>query len=194
MGKIKAHLQRKFLAGTLAAVPVVVTAFIVWYVDSQVRALVEVKIPFVGIAVAIVGIYALGVFVSSLFGRYLLRLLDRLLTRLPGFHDLYQTWKQIAITPDADQGMFARVVLIPDESGKSRMMGFTTARPIEGSDTACVFVPASPNPLTGRLFFVRNTDCIVLPIGAKDALKILVSGGNYVPAAVGAALFGKVAS
>ena len=42
MGRIKAHFERKFLAGALAAIPVAVTAFILWYVDSQVAQLFPV--------------------------------------------------------------------------------------------------------------------------------------------------------
>jgi uncharacterized membrane protein len=189
---LKAHIERKFVAGTLAAIPVVVTVFILWYVDSQVRALFPVRYPFLGIVVALAAIYLLGVFVTSLGGKYLLRLIDWVLTHLPGLRDLYRTWKQIAVTPDMNQGVFARVVTIPDESGRLRMLGFTSGRAIDGTaDTVCVFVPASPNPTSGRLYFVALADCRFLALGAQEALKFIVSGGNYVPAAVGASLAGK---
>src|SRR5262245_38160360 len=107
MGRLKAHFQSKFLAGALAAIPIAVTAFIVWYVDSQVRALFPaVRYPFLGIAVALAGIYALGLFVTSLVGRSLLRLLDWALGRVPGLRDFYRTWKQVAVTPDLNAGVF----------------------------------------------------------------------------------------
>jgi uncharacterized membrane protein len=192
---LKAHLERKFLAGILAAIPLAVTAFILWYVDTHLRQLVaEVARwnppPGVGIPAALVALYFLGVFVTSLIGRYLLRAVDWTLIRLPGFRDLYGTWKQIAVTPDVDAGILAAVVLIPDESGQLRMLGFTSGRPIEHSaDMLCVFVPAAPNPASGRLFFARRADCLFLPdVGTKDALKFIVSGGNYVPPSVGAFL------
>jgi len=192
MGNLKAHVERKFFAGALAAIPVAVTAFILWYVDSQVRALFPVRYPFLGIVVALGAIYLLGVFVTSLSGRYFLRLIDWVLTHVPGLRDLYRTWKQIAVTPDMSTGVFARVVTIPDESGRLRMLGFTSGRAIAGStDTLCVFVPASPNPTSGRLYFVDIADCRFLDLGAQEALKFIISGGNYVPAAVGPSLAGK---
>ena len=192
MGNLKAHVERKFFAGALAAIPVAVTAFILWYVDSQVRALFPVRYPFLGIVVALGAIYMLGVFVTSLSGRYFLRLVDRVLTHVPGLRDLYRTWKQIAVTPDMSTGVFARVVTIPDESGRLRMLGFTSGRAITGStDTLCVFVPASPNPTSGRLYFVGVADCRFVPVGAQEALKFIISGGNYVPAAVGPSLAGE---
>src|SRR5882757_8449960 len=192
MGNLKAHVERKFFAGALAAIPVAVTAFILWYVDSQVRALFPVRYPFLGIVVALGAIYLLGVFVTSLSGRYFLRLIDWVLTHVPGLRDLYRTWKQIAVRPDMSTGVFARVVTISDESGRLRMLGLTSGRAIAGStDTLCVFVPASPNPTSGRLYFVDITDCRFIAVGAQEALKFIIPGGNYVPAAVGPSLAGK---
>ena len=92
----------------------------------------------------------------------------------------------MAFSPEGDEGIFARVVLIPDETGKMRMMGFSTRKPIEGDpETICVFVPGSPNPTSGRLYFVPQRDCLNLDMPARAALKILISGGNYVPGELG---------
>ena len=193
MGRIKAHFERKFLAGALAAIPVAVTAFILWYVDSELRRLLPViRYPAVGIVLALAAIYLLGVFVTSLIGRYLLKAVDWVLNHLPGLSDLYRPWKQIAVTSTLNTGIYARVVMIPDETGRMRMLGFSSGRPIEGStDTVCVFVPASPNPTSGRLYFVALGDCRFLNVGAQEALKFIISGGNYVPEAVGASLADK---
>jgi uncharacterized membrane protein len=194
MGRIKAHFERKFLAGALAAIPVAVTVFILWYIDAEVRRLFPEQYNHykgVGILIALVAIYVLGVFVTSLIGRYLLKAVDWILTHLPGLSDLYRPWKQIAVTSDLNTGVFARVVMIPDETGRLRMMGFSSGRPIDGTtDIVCVFVPASPNPTSGRLYFVPTSECRVLNVGAQEALKFIISGGNYVPAAVGASLAG----
>ena len=192
MGRIKAHFERKFVAGVLAAIPVAVTVFILWYVDAEVRRVSTIKYPAVGILLALVGLYLLGVFVTSLIGRYLLKAVDWTLNHLPGLRELYRPWKQMAVTPDLNTGVFARVVMIPDETGRLRMLGFSSGRPIDGTgDTVCVFVPASPNPTSGRLYFVPLQDCRFLNVGAQEALKFIISGGNYVPEAVGASLAAK---
>jgi uncharacterized membrane protein len=82
--------------------------------------------------------------------------------------------------------MFAKVLLLPDESGQHYLLGFSTGRPIgDSGDRLCVFVPNSPNPITGRLYFASMQRCHFLPISSKDALKTVVSSGNYVPAAFG---------
>ena len=113
---------------------------------------------------------------------------DRILLRVPLLKDLYQAWKQVTITPGGKEGMFAKVVLIPVENKGTRAMGFTSGDPIPGDPaTCCVFVPAMPNPISGRLYFVPIHECIPLGVSAEEAFKLLLSGGNYVPAEIGAA-------
>jgi len=74
-------------------------------------------------------------------------------------------------------------VLLPDESGQHFLLGFSTGRPIgEAGDRLCVFVPNSPNAITGRLYFTSMKHCHFLDVSSKDALKTVVSSGNYLPA------------
>src|SRR5499427_9387833 len=191
MGWLKAHLRNKLVAGALAAIPVIVTIFILWYVDSKARDVLHVHTPVVGIAITIVAIYLLGVFVTSVVGQFLLRAFDRVIRRVPGLRDLYRSWKQVALT-DTQVGIFAHVVLVPDDAGRGCVLGFTSGHAIEGDPgLSCVFVPGSPNPTTGRLHFVPTTRCIRLDLSPQEALKLIISGGNYVPAAVGKGTVGR---
>jgi uncharacterized membrane protein len=187
MGRLQVHFRNKLVAGALAAIPLVVTVFILWYVDSKARSVFGVDYPFVGILIAVAGLYLLGLFVTSLVGQFLLGAVDAVLRRLPGLRDLYRSWKQVALTTDTHEGIFAHVVLIPGDGG-SRLLGFTAAKGLDGDpSTWCVFVPASPNPTSGRLFFVPSKDCLLVAVGAQEALKFIISGGNYVPPGIGGA-------
>ena len=203
MGRVKDHVRNKLIAGVLAAIPVAVTIFILWYVDSKSRELLRVQTPFVGIALALVAIYALGVFVTSVVGQFLLHVFDGIIRRVPGLRDLYRSWKQVALADTQDVamlgvriavtvGIFAHVVLVPDDAGRGCVLGFTSGHAIEGDPgISCVFVPGSPNPTTGKLYFVPTTRCIRLEMNPQEALKLLISGGNYVPAAVGKGMIGR---
>ncbi len=189
---IQKHFRKVFLAGIFAATPLVVTVFFVWYVEAAtrdpVRALTGLDIPFVGVLIAIVLIYLLGLVVSSLIGKWFIGRIDALLLRVPLMRDLYQAWKHISVTPGGKEGIFARVVLVPVEDGRSRTIGFTSGEAIAGhAETCCVFVPAAPNPMNGRLLFVPIADCIVLETTPEEAFKWILSGGNYVPEEVGRA-------
>jgi len=189
MGRASKHVKNKLVAGLIAAIPLGITLFLVFYVDSMVQKVVRLPYPFLGIVLSLAVIYALGVFVTSLVGRIFLRTLNRVLERIPGLRDLYRTWKQLLVTPDLNSGMFAKVVLVPDESGQHFLLGFSTGRPIgSDSDRLCVFVPNSPNPISGRLYFASMKRCHFVPVSSKDALKTVVSSGNYLPSGLAMAL------
>ena len=190
MGRLKTHVRNKFVAGALAAIPVAVTFFILWYVDSHARSLLRLEVPFLGIAVALGAIYLLGLFVTSVIGKFFLGVTDQVLGHLPGLRDLYRTWKQVAFhdAHDGALGIFAQVVLVPDEGGRGYVLGFTSGHAVEGdARLCCVFLPASPNPTSGRLYFVPIERCIRLALAPQEAIKLIISGGNYVPGAIGAA-------
>jgi uncharacterized membrane protein len=192
MSSIQKHLRNTFLAGIFAAIPLGATIFVVWYVEratrEPLRQLLDVNVPFLGILVAIGLIYALGLIVSSLIGRLLLRLIDALLLRVPGLRELYRAWKQVLVTPGGKEGMYAKVVLVPVE-GPAKVLGFTSGDPVPGDpSTWCVFVPNCPNPVMGRLYFVPRDRCQVLDMTAEEAFKYLVSTGNYIPPQIGAAM------
>jgi uncharacterized membrane protein len=187
MSRLSKHVKNKFVAGLIAAIPLAITLFLIFYVDSMVQKVVRLPYPFLGVLLSLAVLYCLGVFVTSLVGQYLLRTLNRVLERIPGLRDLYRTWKQLVVTPELNSGMFAKVVLLPDESGQHHLLGFSTGRTIiDGGDRLCVFVPNSPNPITGRLYFTSMKRCQFPPVSSKDALKAVVSSGNYMPVGFGA--------
>lgn len=177
------------LAGVFAAVPVVVTAFAIWYVETKTRALFRVSVPFLGVVIAAAAIYALGLLVTSLIGRFFLGMIDRVLGRVPVLKDLYAAWKHVSLTPGGTEGVFSKIVMVRDDAGRGWSMGFSSGRPIEGDpNTLCVFLPASPNPTSGRLVFVPMTQCAYVPVSVEEAFKALLSGGNYVPGPIGGAV------
>jgi uncharacterized membrane protein len=186
MGRLKTHVGNKLLAGALAAGPVAVTLFILWYIDSRARLLLGVRVPFLGTALTIAAIYLLGLFVTSFVGQYLLGMIDRALRSVPGLNALYRSWRQVALT-EAGEGIFTHVVLVRDESGRGCVLGFSSGHAIDGDPgVQCVFIPGSPNPTSGRLYFVPTYRCLRLDLAPQEALKMIISGGNYVPATIGA--------
>ncbi|HEX3903580.1 MAG TPA: DUF502 domain-containing protein [Polyangia bacterium] len=193
MGRLQTHVRNKFVAGVLAAIPVAVTFFVLWYVDSKARSILRIDVPFLGIAIALGAIYLLGLFVTSVVGRFLIGITDWILGHVPGLRDLYRAWKQVALTDahDGAFGIFGRVVLVPDEAGRGMVIGFTSGHAVEGDpEICCVFIPASPNPTSGRLHFIPQSRCIRVDLAPQEAIKMIISGGNYLPRAIGAATAG----
>jgi uncharacterized membrane protein len=181
-----ANVRTTFIAGIFAFIPLAVTAFILWWIDDKTVIftdwLFHRRIHFLGVLLTLAAIYAIGIVTNSLLGKYILRLLDAIIMRLPGIRLLYQGWKQIALTPGGTEGTFSRVVLIPDETGTMRLMGFCSGRIIMADEPCyCVFIPSSPNPITGRLYFIRASRCQFIDMTTEEAFKVILSTGNYVP-------------
>jgi uncharacterized membrane protein len=197
MAWLQKHLRNTLLAGALAAAPLAVTVFVVWYVESTTRIISEKVlgrgVPFLGVLIALAAVYALGLFIRSVLGRLALRLVDATLNRVPGLRSAYGAWKQIALTPGGGEGMFAKVCLVRDETGRRFELAFTSGVPVEGTAAAadpllCVFVPACPNPMNGRLLLVPRSDCrVVEHLAAEEAFKVVLSTGNYTPRELGVA-------
>jgi uncharacterized membrane protein len=191
--RLNAHLRRTFLAGVLATVPVAVTVFIIYWVEEHTRIfsnwMFKKEIPFVGVAVAIASIYLSGLLATTLLGQLFLRLIDSVLTRVPMIREVYIAWKQIALTPGGVEGTFSKVVLIPDESGHARTIGFTSGRPVNtAANILCVYIPFAPNPVSGKISFVPFDKCIFPDISPEEAFKVILSTGNYVPHALADAI------
>src|SRR4051794_12061843 len=187
----QAHVRNTFLAGIFAVVPIAVTIFIIYKVDEWTRGISQWMfgrtIPFVGALIAVAAIYLGGLVATVSAGKFVIRSFDSVLSSLPGLRQLYIAWKQIAITPGGGtEGVFSHVCLIPDETGATHLLGFTNGKSIENSpDTLCVFVPASPNPINGRLYFVARDKCAMVDLSTEEAFKIVLSTGNYVPPEIG---------
>ena len=208
MNRLGQHVRSTFLAGAFALVPIVVTVVAVAYVDGLTRVLSERatgrSVPLLGILIAVVGVYAVGLAARSIVGRFAVGLVDRLLTRVPLLGELYRAWKQIGYAPGGGEGMYATVVLVPcdgggrgtpgdDSSGDSGgdsggdpllQIGFTSGLPAGGlgeAERVCVFVPNVPNPVVGRLLFVERRRVRVLAMSIDEAFKLLISSGNYLP-------------
>lgn len=197
MQRLKSHLRSAFITGVFSAIPLVITAVVIWYIEKLTReplkALFGLDTPFLGVLVAVLAIYVLGVVVNSLVGRILLRWLDSLLSRVPVLKDIYEAWKHITLTPGGKEGIYARVALVPGDGEDTWMLAFTSGDAVENDpDLCCVFVPGTPNPTAGRILFVPRSRCIPLDITAEAVFKTALSGGNYVPPEVGSSTASRV--
>jgi uncharacterized membrane protein len=181
------HIRKTFLTGVFATVPLAVTIFVIYWINDKTAPITKWifgghEIPFVGLVIALGTIYLVGMIANSLLGKFILRLIDHALGKLPVVRQLYLGWKQIALTPGGTEGTFSKVVLIPDETGLMKWMGFTSGRLMETPEPMyCVFVPNSPNPITGRLYFVPAIRCTFTDMTVEEAFKLILSTGNYVP-------------
>jgi uncharacterized membrane protein len=182
MSRLGNHLYRKFLAGIIAAAPIALLVGIALWVEGIIRTLIEplgFYFPGLGVLLALVAIYLLGVLVTSLLGIVLFRLVDRTLAKVPLLKRIYGVWKDV-VSP-IKSGMFRQVVLL-SEAPESGRIGFTSGEPAaEDPEAIRVFVPSLPNPLDGRMLLVKSAACRKLDLSVDEALKLLASLGGGLP-------------
>jgi uncharacterized membrane protein len=180
------HIRKTFLTGVFFAVPLAITLFIIYWINDKTQPITRwifgVNIPFLGVIIALGVIYLIGMIANSLMGRFLIRTVDSVITRVPMIGQVYSSWKQIALTPGGTEGTFSKVVLLHDETGTMNWLGFTSGRVVSAPmPSYCVFVPNAPNPITGRLYFVPVEKCAILEMTVEQAFKLILSTGNYIP-------------
>ena len=173
------HVIRCLIAGVVALLPIGGTILGFFYLESVLSGPWRADLPYfpgLGLLVALVLLYVVGLFVTTFLGRWLFHVIDRAIRALPVAGEFYQTLKQILGYGSGEDAVFQQVVLVPSTDTGGVQVGLVTRR---GDDGRCaVFLPGSPNPTAGRLVFVDEADLEVLDEQVADALKVLVSVGK----------------
>lgn len=203
---LMARIRSWFLTGLLVTAPVMLTIYITWLfidiIDSNVNALIpnrlreliEIKAPHIGalpglgLLIGLIVITFIGALAAGFFGRWLIRIGENILNRMPVVRTIYGASKQILETILTTQSnAFREVVLVEYPRKNLWVVGFVTGN-TEGevgrkiSDvTVNVFIPTTPNPTSGFLLFCPKKDLIYLDMGVEDAVKLVVSGGIVTP-------------
>ena len=197
-----ARLRAYLLTGVIVTAPISITIFLVWqfltFLDAQVEALLparynpETYLPFslpgVGLLVVLGFLTLVGMLTANLAGRTLVRIGERLLSRMPVVRSVYGTLKQIFETVLAQSSRsFREVVLIEYPRRGIGAIGFVTG-PTRGEvqdkadeELVNVFLPTTPNPTSGFLLFVPRKDLIHLDMSIEEGIKLVISGGIVAP-------------
>jgi uncharacterized membrane protein len=196
---IFARLRGWFFTGLLVTAPVLLTVYITWaaikLIDGQVNKLIPAfsswslgDIPGAGLVVGGVMITLIGSLAAGFLGRWVIRLGESLLNRMPVVRSIYGATKQILETVISTQSdAFREVVLVEYPRRGLWVIGFVTgatkgevARLMSGSNVN-VFIPTTPNPTSGFLLFCPVKDIIRLDMTNEEAVKLVVSGGIVSP-------------
>ncbi len=141
-----------------------------------------------GFVLGVVGVYLFGRFVTSFFGRAVWRVIERTISGLPIFKQVYPSVKQVTDFLLAERKKeYSRVVAVqyPRKGiwsiGLVTSPGMRTLHDAVDGELLSVFVPSSPTPVTGYTVTVRRDEVIDLPISIDEALRFTVSGGVIQP-------------
>ncbi len=194
-------MRRYLVAGLLVWLPLVATFFVIrllvqWMDQSllllpqQYRPenLLGFAIPGLGVALSFLILLLTGLVAANLFGRKLVSLWERVLSRIPLVRSVYSAVKQLVETMFSDNGQsFRKVLLVEFPRRGLWTLAFQTgtgqgeAQRKTGRDVVTVYIPTTPNPTGGYLVMVPREDVRELDMSVDDGLKMLLSMGAVSP-------------
>jgi uncharacterized membrane protein len=197
------RLRNYFLTGLILVGPAYITISLTWWfinwVDDLVRPFIPLtyrpetylpmKIPGLGLIIALVTLTLLGFLTANFVGRKLVEIGENILNRMPVVRPVYKSLKQIFETLFSKGGSsFRRVGLVefPSPGMWSLVFLSNSASPdiasrLPDTEHVAAFMPCTPNPTTGFFFYVPRRDIIDLDITVEAAMTLLMSAGMVQP-------------
>ena len=184
-------VRNKFLTGILTLLPIYITYLLLRFIIgiapnipylrtipylSNNLILVNI-IEFVG---ALIVIFIIGAVVSNVVGKRLFSLFENIMEKVPLINTIYTSSRQIMQTLTMPgKGNFKQVVLIEYPRKGLWTLAFVTAYSKSKSDEQYVhvFLPTTPNPTSGFMLFVKESDIRPSGLSVEEGLKTLISGG-----------------
>ncbi|MEM7171462.1 MAG: DUF502 domain-containing protein [Pseudomonadota bacterium] len=197
-----ARIRNYLFTGTLVTAPISITIWLAWefisLVDRNVTPLIPVRwnpetylpfgLPGLGMVIAVLLLTLIGFFTAGILGRSLVKAGERLLDRLPVIRGVYSAVKQIIETVFKNQSQaFREVVLIQYPRQESWAIGFITGTATDQiqkrtpAQSLNIFLPTTPNPTSGFLLFIPETEVRRLSMTVEEGLKMVISGGIVTP-------------
>ncbi|HBO98109.1 MAG TPA: hypothetical protein DE315_07350 [Candidatus Omnitrophica bacterium] len=193
MKNFLSHAKMYIFRGLLAIIPlgltIIVIRVIYVMIDRQIiNALAKVigyRIPGLGIILILILLYFLGLVTSNVLIRKFFQAFENIFERLPLIKTTYQVGKQISTTLSLpERQVFKKAVLIDFFRPGERVIGFVTGTVSDQktSETLLkIFVPTVPNPTSGFLVFMKESETFDPGWSIDEAMKTVISGGIIGP-------------
>jgi uncharacterized membrane protein len=139
----------------------------------------------VALLVAVLLISAAGRLARNYFGKKMIEWVERALMHVPFLNKIYSATKQVNdALASGNKNSFKTVVLVQFPREGIYSVGFITSEQNDEVQAKTrekvvgVFVPTTPNPTSGFLILVPETQVIKLEMSVADAIKYIVSLGS----------------
>jgi uncharacterized membrane protein len=189
------NLSKTFLTGLFAALPLIATIYLVYWfavtteagLGKMTRAVLgpDLYIPGLGMAIAIIGIFLLGVLLQAYLFRAFLGWWEGLVLRIPVIRSIYGALKDLfGYMSKSKEGGFGEVVACKLFGDACESIGFVTRStldsPLSAEDadepTIAVYVPLSYQ-IGGFTLLLPRSRVRKLEIGSEEAMRFVVTGG-----------------
>ncbi len=195
------RLRRYLIAGLLVWLPLGVTVLVIkLLVDFMDQTLLVLPaayhpdklfgfhIPGLGVLLSVAVVLATGIVVANFFGRQMVAVWEKFLSRIPLVRPIYSAVKQLTETVFTSGGQsFRKVLLIEYPRRGLWTLAFQTGTAVgeaqakTADEVVNVYVPTTPNPTSGFFLMVPRKDVVELEMSVDDGLKMIISMGAVVP-------------
>ena len=194
MERMKGAVKRTFFTGLVVVVPILITAFALYwlfnlldgFLNPIIPQILGRQIPGLGLLTEIVIIFLVGVVATNVLGSRILNWFQDLLMRAPVIKNIYPTIKQLveAFHPSSGSS-FKKVVLVEYPKMGTFAVGFLTSEvSVEGDPRNqrlySVYLPTN-NLYLGNVALFKEEDLIITDFTIEEGLKIVLSGGTAFP-------------
>ena len=197
MKKLINHIKIYIFRGLLAITPLALSIFVLRLlyvgVDKKVMALVDqfigYSIPGLGFIIVIIILYLIGFIASNFIGRQFFNWLERAMKKIPIINTTYNVGKQLSETLSLpERQVFRKVVLVDYLKPGIWTIGFVTGTIIDYKNNNeklfKVFIPTPPNPTSGTMVVVKESETRDPGWTIEEAMKAVISGGIIGPTAI----------
>jgi uncharacterized membrane protein len=190
------HFRNKLVAGLIILLPLVLTVIVLRMMYRIASGLLTPamsrfasEIPqwvlfLIALSIAIMVTYAIGVFASFLLVRRFATFGERLMLRIPLLRSIYGASKQVVQAfLDSKRSELKGVVLVEFPRRGMRAIGFImgTVQDEHGQPCYKVFIPTTPNPTSGFLEIIRQSEVLKPNMTVEEGIKMVMSGGILGP-------------
>jgi uncharacterized membrane protein len=137
---------------------------------------------------AVILLSLLGSLARYYLGKKLIALVDRALLRVPLLNKIYGTIKQVnEAFSSSSRSSFKQVVLVEFPRPGHYSLGFVTGEQNQAvqlktkEKVVSIFVPTTPNPTSGFLVLVPESEVTKLDMPVADGIKFIISLGSISP-------------
>ncbi len=197
---IWARTRAAFFRGLVIFIPVAVTIWFVTVLFNLIDGIVApiqpvlerqfgTRIPGLGVVTFLIIVLVLGVISRLIIGTLFLRLLEKIFTSIPLVRSIYSATKDLlqAFSLGKKGKTFRQVLLVEYPRKGIFTIGFLTNEVVvNGTGKTArkmfsIYIPNPPNPTSGVLIFVPESDAKPLEISVEEGLKLVLSGGIVSP-------------
>jgi uncharacterized membrane protein len=197
MERMKGAVKKTFFAGLVVVVPILITAFTLYWLFNLLDGFLSPlifqvlgrEIPGLGILIEILIIFVMGIVATNVLGSRILTWFQDLLMRAPVVKNIYPTIKQLveAFHPSSSSS-FKKVVLAEYPKAGMFTVGFLTSEVIlkgtaQNQRLYSVYLPTN-NLYLGHVVLLREEDMILTNFTIEEGLKMVLSGGTTFPSTI----------